>query len=227
MEGQNQRTLADGFRKIDRIYTKFVYYVSQISPAFLIIIMFVAVADTLSTKLFSHSIKNAYAIVQYFSVPNIYLSVATVQMSRGHTNMGMFQNMMPKIPKMLCRMFSSLLGVAVCVLMSWESCRLLVSYFNQHTTSTTNGLGGLVLWPFVLCFVAGYTLLTLAFVFSFFRALFYRNDVEDTRSSTEKEAEAARQEADQAALAQEIEAQMQEISGTSAPNGTDEGGDEA
>lgn len=196
MDGSRKLTFTDGFRKADQFYSKIVYYISQISPAFLIIIMFVAVIDTLCTKLFSFSIKNAYAVVQYFSIPNIYLSVATVQMTRGHTKMGMFQDKMPKIRKMLCRILANALGAAVCILMSYEATRLFITYLQQHTTSTTNGIGGLVLWPFVLCFLVGYILLTIAFIFCIFRAVLYRNDTEDTRSDVVKEADAARREAD-------------------------------
>lgn len=198
MNANGHLSLTDRFRKVDQAYTKLVYWISLISPAFLIVIMIVAVIDVLCTKLFHYSIPNAYAVVQYFSVPNIYLSVASVQMTRGHTRMGMFQENMPKIPKMIAKVFSNALGAAVSALMCWEAFRLLITYIQQGKTSTTNNLGGIVLWPFVLCFAAGYVFLTIAFLFCTARAVLYRNDEADTRSAAQMEADEALEEAEAA-----------------------------
>ena len=198
MNASGRLSLTDRFRKVDQAYTKLTYWISLISPAFLITIMIVAVVDVLCTKLLHYSIPNAYAVVQYFSVPNIYLSVASVQMTRGHTRMGMFQEKMPKTPKMIAKVVSNALGAMVSVLMGWEASRLLITYIQQHKTSTTNNLGGVILWPFVLCFMVGYILLTVAFLFCVVRAILYRNDEADTRSAAQMEADEALEEAEAA-----------------------------
>lgn len=172
MKYRENQTFRAWFVKADQRYSRFVYRISQISPAFLIAIMFLAVADTLTTKLFSCSIKNSYALIQYFSIPTIYLTMATVQMARGHTRMGMFADRMPPLPKLLCSLLSGVLSIAVCALMSWESFRLFLAYLEQGKSSTATGIGGFFIWPFTLCFFLGYGLLTIAFLFSIFRAVF-------------------------------------------------------
>lgn len=194
MEVNSCESFTEKFRRFDKRAIAVSKGISYISPAFLLCIMFIAVADVISTRFFHASVPHQYQIIQYFAVCTVYLSVAWVQMSRGHTKMGMFLAKMPKIPKMITLIISNSLGATVATMYATRAIALAAEYIRLNETSLDNG--GFPLWPFVVVFAFGYFCLTAAFIICIFRAIFYRNDVQDNRSDAQKEADEARVEAD-------------------------------
>ena len=156
------------FDRIDRALFKITKIISYGSGICLAYIMLVAFVNVITSKIFRFSIPNANDIVAYMNVPICFLSVAYVQLERGHTNIMLLQSHFHKIPALIVRQFSNLLGAACSAVVGWRGVVQMQAWIETTARSSSN-INGIILWPYAGLLAFGYLLLAFCFIWSFIR----------------------------------------------------------
>lgn len=147
--------------------TKIISYGSGICLCFIMLITF---ANVVSSKIFNSSIKNAVDIVTYFNVPICFLSVAYVQIERGHTNIMLLQPKFHPFVSLIIRQFSNILGVAISAILGWRGFVQMQAWMRTASTASAN-INSIKIWPFAGLLAFGCCLLAFCFLWSFVREI--------------------------------------------------------
>ena len=156
------------FDRIDRVVLTVTRWISYGSGICLFIIMVLAFCNVVSSKLMNRSIPNATDIVAYMNVPICFLSVAYVQLERGHTNIMLLQRHFHPVPAKIVRIVSHLLGAGICAILGWRAILQAEKWFAAHTTASSN-ISSIQIWPYAAILAFGYLLLALCFLWSVVR----------------------------------------------------------
>ena len=156
------------FDRVDRALLTVTRWISYGSGVCLFYIMVLAFCNVITSKLLNRSIPNANDIVAYMNVPICFLSVAYVQLDRGHTNIMLLQRHFHPVAAKIVRIFSHLLGAGVCVLIGWRAIIQMSKWFTVHQTASSN-INGIQIWPYAGILAFGYLLLALCFLWSIVR----------------------------------------------------------
>ncbi len=158
------------FDKVDRALLTVTRWISYGSGICLFIIMVLAFCNVISSKLMNQSIQNATDIVAYMNVPICFLSVAYVQLDRGHTNIMLLQRHFHPVPAKIVRIVSNLLGAGVCVIIGWRAIIQMEKWITTHARPSSN-ISGIQIWPYAGILAFGYLLLALCFLWSIVREI--------------------------------------------------------
>ena len=156
------------FDKIDRFLLAVTRWISYGSGICLFYIMVLAFCNVITSKLLNRSIPNANDIVAYMNVPICFLSVAYVQLDRGHTNIMLLQRHFHPVVAKIVRIISHLLGAGVCVIIGWRAILQMNQWLATHQTASSN-ISGIKIWPYAGVLAFGYLLLALCFLWSIVR----------------------------------------------------------
>ncbi len=156
------------FDRIDRVILAVTRWISYGSGICLFIIMVLAFCNVVTSKLMSRAIPNATDIVAYLNVPICFLSVAYVQLERGHTNIMLLQRHFHPVPAKIVRIVSHLLGAGVCGIIGWRAIIQTGKWFASHQTASSN-ISSIKIWPYACILAFGYLLLALCFLWSVVR----------------------------------------------------------
>lgn len=167
-----------GFDAIDGIIYRIMKVVSYGSGICLCFIMIVAFVNVVSSKIFNSALKNATDIVAYFNVPICFLSVAYVQLSRGHTNIMLLQSKFHPTVAFIVKEFSNLLGVAISAVLGWRGFIQMQSWLTTASTASAN-INSIKIWPYAGLLALGCCLLSFCFLWSFIREIVHRNEKGD------------------------------------------------
>ena len=161
------------FDRIDRIMLKISRYISYLVGAAILIIMLLALINVIVTKLFKFSVPSSTEWITYLNILAVFPAVAFVQLDRGHTRVDLFDNRFPAAVKKLVEVFSDILGMGLCGLISWRAFVLFQDQLRKMTMSSSSALtkGAFPLWPFSLLLSFFCVLWLLAFAWSVVRVI--------------------------------------------------------
>lgn len=161
------------FERVDRAMLTISRYISYLVGAAILIIMFLALINVVVTKLFKFSVPSATEWITYLNILAVFPAVAFVQLDRGHTRVDLFDNRFPGFVQQIIQIFSDLLGMVLCGLISWRTFVLFQDQIQKGTMSSSSALtkGSFPLWPFSLLLSVFCALWLLAFAWSIIRTL--------------------------------------------------------
>lgn len=165
-----KKTPSPALVKADHVMYKLLRWFSYLSGAAVVVIMLLAFADVISSKLFNRAIPSATEWITYLNVVVVLPTLAYIQLDTGHINVELFSSRNRKL-KLAVRVFGNLLGLLSSGLLGWCALQLTGTYFTKHTVSASSALtrGAFLLWPFVAVFALGFLVFAAAIIWSFVR----------------------------------------------------------
>ena len=143
-------------------------WISYISAVCLLVITLLSAADVVANKVFSHGITNATEIVTYLNIPVVFLSVAFVQLERGHTHIDLIYVHFPVWAQKLIHTVGNLLGVGISAFIGYRAVILTTQKIATKAMSSS-ALTAFIIWPFVALIALGFLLMAVAFLWSLVR----------------------------------------------------------
>ena len=184
--------------KIDTAICRVLRVIVWVSAACLVGIMLVAFFNVLGEKLRSaglpvSGIPASTEIIQYLHIPVVYLAAAFVTLERGHTRIDLLSTKFPTVLQKIFTILGDILGIGVCVLISWRGFVQMGKFIARHRMSSVSGVG-FPLWPFALIMAVGFILLTLSLIWHIIREVTGYTPPQTAEAETEAAAEAAEEE---------------------------------
>lgn len=155
-------------KKIDKVIFKIMWGVSVLSGISLFAVAILCTVDALGGKLFSVSIPNGTEIVTYLNIPVVFFAMAFIQVERGHTTVDLFSGRFPKPVQTVIHLIGYVLGAVICGYVGYCSFQLVLDKFATHAKASASATS-FVVWPFALVIVAGFALISFAFLWCVFR----------------------------------------------------------
>lgn len=170
------------FDRIDGVVLRISRIISYLVGAAILIIMLIALVNVIASKLFKSSVPSATEWITYLNILAVFPAVAFVQLDRGHTRVDLFDDKFSKPMQKCIEIFSDLLGMGLCGLMSWRAFVLFQEHMQKGTMSSTSALtkGSFPLWPFSLLLSIFCALWLLSFGWSIIRVIVRWGDSEPT-----------------------------------------------
>jgi len=162
------------YERIDKVIMKILRVISYLAVVFLILIMLMAFFNVIGEKLgktmeWISGIPNSTYWIQYWHIPTVFLTIAYVTLSGGHTRIDMVVKKYPKTLQKIVLSFANLLSAAICGFVAWRGWTVLLAEQVKYA-STFNGLSdGFPEWPFGLAYCLGLTLTAVAFLWAIVR----------------------------------------------------------
>ena len=184
--------------KIDTAICRVLRVIVWVSAACLVGIMLVAFFNVLGEKLRSaglpvSGIPASTEIIQYLHIPVVYLAAAFVTLERGHTRIDLLSTKFPTVLQKIFTILGDILGIGVCVLISWRGFVQMGKFIARHRMSSVSGVG-FPLWPFALIMAVGFILLTLSLIWHIIREVSGYTPPQAAAAEAETAAEAASEE---------------------------------
>ena len=171
------------YEKLDSVIVRILKYVSYVSGACLILIMFVAFFNVLGEKIFHKGIPASTEIIQYLHIPVVFLACGYVTLDTGHTKIDLLSSKFPKTVQTVCTVIGNLLGCFICAFVGARGIVQMNKFISTHAKSSTTGVG-FAKWPFALIFSIGFFLLAFSFIWATVR-IFAKKDTENTDDQKE------------------------------------------
>lgn len=122
--------------------------------------MLVSVVDVVGAKFFNFGIPSATEFVEQMNVPLVFGAIAFVALERGHIRIDSLDAVISSPIKLLLKIFSHVIEMAVCGFLSWRSLILVQDMIEKFARSVGSIMFPLL--PFGLAVFIGFTLLTVA-----------------------------------------------------------------
>lgn len=173
---QNNDTPQTRFERIDQVVFRITKWISYLVGAAILVIMLLALVNVLVSKIFKFSIPSSTEWITYLNILAVFPAVAFVQLDRGHTRVDLFDNRFSPFVQKIIEVFSNLVGMAVCGLISWRAFILFQDHLQKGTMSSSSALtkGAFPLWPFSLMLSIFCALWLLTFGWSIVRCFVRR-----------------------------------------------------
>ena len=123
----------------------------------------------------------------------VYLAAAFVTLERGHTRIDLLSTKFPTVLQKIFTILGDILGIGVCVLISWRGFVQMGKFIARHRMSSVSGVG-FPLWPFALIMAVGFILLTLSLIWHIIREVSGYTPPQAAAAEAETAAEAASEE---------------------------------
>lgn len=164
------------FERTDRVVFRVTKWISYLVGAAILAIMLLALVNVLVSKIFKFSVPSSTEWITYLNILAVFPAVAFVQLDRGHTRVDLFDNKFPPLVQKIIEIFSDLVGMGVCALISWRTFILFEDHLQKGTMSSSSALtkGAFPLWPFSLMLSVFCALWFLTFGWSIVRCLVRR-----------------------------------------------------
>lgn len=162
------------YERMDRVIMKVLRGISYGAVVFLILIMGMAFFNVIGEKLgknvdFISGIPNSTYWVQYWHIPTVFLTIAYVALSSGHTRIDMVVKRYPRWMQKVVFSVANLISASICGFVAWRGWTVLLAEQIKYG-STINGLSdGFPEWPFGLAYCVGMTLTAAAFLWAIVR----------------------------------------------------------
>ena len=141
-----------------------------ISAVTIAVMMFVSDADVVGRYFFSHPIKGTNELVGFMMVVAGFIGLGYCQLIKGNVMIDVLVNHVGRRGKSLLNVFSYLMSVAVCVLITWQG--VLRSYDYMHRTlGSITILLSIKLWPFMLIMAVSFGWAAVIFLIDLYDAL--------------------------------------------------------
>ena len=123
------------------------YYVSYISMAVIVIMMFLITIDVLLSQFFKIRIPGAYEVSQMILSTLVFSSWAYTQTEHGHIHVVMFISKMPQKLRFVCYGLTSIISMVTMVIASYAVyTQILAKFANNERTGTLL----IPHWPFYI-----------------------------------------------------------------------------
>jgi TRAP-type C4-dicarboxylate transport system permease small subunit len=133
--------------KFTVVTDKICYYVSYLSMAVIIVIMFLVSADVVLGKVFNIRITGTYEISQVLLSTLVFSSWAYTQTVHGHIHVVMFVSKMPQKIRFLCYGLTSIISMATMAIAGYAVYhQIIVKYISKERTGTLL----IEHWPFYI-----------------------------------------------------------------------------
>ena len=166
------------FQAVDEKIMRAFHFFANISAIALIAIMLYAVVDVIGAKLhqagvmWAHGISYSTEKIQYLHIPLVFLAAGFVTLDQGHTRIDLLCG---KFPRWLEKAFAFLGHILGCVLSFFIAFRIyndiLPADILKQKTIVDSGTYGWAKAPFTICFIIGFALLGLSFIWSMVRMI--------------------------------------------------------
>jgi len=173
---QNNGVPQTRFERIDQTVFRITKWISYLVGAAILVIMLLALVNVLVSKIFKFSIPSSTEWITYLNILAVFPAVAFVQLDRGHTRVDLFDNHFSPMVQKIIEIFSNLVGMGVCGLISWRTFVLFQDHIQKGTMSSSSALtkGAFPLWPFSLMLSVFCALWLLTFGWSIVRCIVRR-----------------------------------------------------
>ena len=174
---QNNSAPQTRFERIDQTVFRITKWMSYLVGAAILVIMLLALVNVLVSKIFKFSIPSSTEWITYLNILAVFPAVAFVQLDRGHTRVDLFDNHFSPLVQKIIEIFSNLVGMGVCGLISWRAFVLFQDHIQKGTMSSSSALtkGAFPLWPFSLMLSIFCALWLLTFGWSIVRCVVRRS----------------------------------------------------
>lgn len=162
------------YERIDKVIMKILRVISYLAVIFLVLIMLMAFFNVIGEKLgksvdWISGIPNSTYWIQYWHIPTVFLTIAYVTLSSGHTRIDMVVKKYPRVLQKIVLSIANLISAGICGFVAWRGWSVLLVEQIKYT-STINGLSdGFVEWPFGVAYCLGLSLTALAFLWAIVR----------------------------------------------------------
>lgn len=160
-EGIALAQVKQAFKRIDRIVFQLFRVLSFVSAAALVVVAVLCTANVITTKLFKFGILNATDLVTYLNIPVVFMAIAFIQVERGHTNIDLLLDKLPKLVQQIIMFFAYLLGCVVCGFVGWREVTLTAEKF-ANMAKASQARTSFVVWPFAAIVAIGFITLAIA-----------------------------------------------------------------
>lgn len=133
--------------KFTSIGDKVCYYVSYLSMAVIVIMMFLITIDVLLSHIFNYRIKGCYEISQVFLSVLVFSSWAYTQTVHGHIHVVMFVS---KLPQKLRFIAFGLTSIISMVTMAFASYAVFFKILEVKASNECSGTLLIPYWPFYI-----------------------------------------------------------------------------
>ena len=106
------------FEQITRSLSKWFYWIAGIG---MIGLLLVSVIDISGNKLFKFPLPGGIDIASYIAVVVVAFGIAEVQLSRGHIEVEMLEQRLPKLPRKVINVIVNILGMVLWTIVAWRS----------------------------------------------------------------------------------------------------------
>ena len=162
------------YARIDKAIMKILRTISYAAVFFLVLIMLMAFFNVIGEKLgksidWISGIPNSTYWIQYWHIPTVFLTIAYVTLSTGHTRIDLVVKRYPKILRKIVMSIANLISSVICGFVAWRGWTVMLAEQIKYG-STFNGLSdGFPEWPFGLVYCLGLSLTSLAFLWAIVR----------------------------------------------------------
>jgi TRAP-type C4-dicarboxylate transport system permease small subunit len=178
------------FGRFDRRFTRFAKWMSYLAGAALFVVVLVAFADVVGSKVFNWPVPDQHDLIGLLNIVLVFLAVFYGQMDRGATAIELLQKHFHRWVKVAIRTLGGFLGFASCELLAWRGAVYLHKLFAEHMV--TSGKLHMAQWPFEIAFVVGFGFMGLGFLMTIARDLInYRLKEDRYAPKTKKSAASA------------------------------------
>jgi TRAP-type C4-dicarboxylate transport system permease small subunit len=140
-----------------------------ISAVALGIMTLLSVADVVGRSFFLHPIQGTMELVGMLLVITSALGFGYCQLMKGNVNIDIFTKRFGRRGQGVLNIISYLMSIACCIIIAWQGMAMVLRYSSQKLGSTSPTLG-ILLWPFLLIMVLGFTWVGVVFLFDLYNA---------------------------------------------------------
>lgn len=166
-------------RQIDCIITKTFRIISYAAGVIAFVVVVLATANVICSKLTHVSIPSANDWITYLLVPIVYLSIGYMVLDRGLIEVDFVSKHYPRWLKIVISLFSTLACTIINVFIIRYQLQLTNNYLALNKMSSTSPLH-FPLWPFPVIILIGMVMMSVAMLWKCIRSIVATDDMENT-----------------------------------------------
>jgi len=159
------KNIYDSFSKILEPITRFFFYVGL---AFLAGMMLLTTADVIGRYFFNSPILGSFEITEYLMVILMATSLAYCGIVKGHVEIELVTDRLPKKVQIILGCITSFLGVVLFAFITWQSFLYIGDMAASKVATTVLNIPA---WPFVIILAIGVTIFCLVLILRFLEYL--------------------------------------------------------
>ncbi len=162
MEGEEKKPLKP-INRIDHAIFNVYKVISYVSAVALVAVAVICTANAFTSSVLKFGITNSTELVTYLNIPVVFLSLAFIQLERGHTSIDLLVGHFPAIVQRVLATLGYLIGIAISAFIGYRSVVLTINKYNLSEKASA-ARNSFVIWPFAAVVALGFLLLAVAMV---------------------------------------------------------------